>query len=232
MSRYYEHEELERLFGGNSRIQATLEQACHFAGKDSEPENARFVFGNKESLLGHVVQRAKELGTWIEKIEDYVKQMIGNGQENDVFISKDDLYAIKLNNFALLSDSATTLDGFIHRLISHNMLFPEDGYTILGFTFNSSLEPCVVLRQPFIEPLRYATNAEIDEFLESHGYTVDMDDIWFNGQYEISDVKTSNVIVDMEGNFHFIDAVVNNVNFNIDSVNRISIKHPGKRSVT
>ena len=77
--------------------------------------------------------------------------------------------------------------------------------------------------QQFIEPLRYATNAEIDEFLESHGYTVDMDDIWFNGQYEISDVKTTNVIVDMEGNFHFIDAVVNNVNFNIDSVNRISI---------
>ena len=93
MNKYYEYEELERLFGGNSRIQATLEQTCHFAGKDSEPENARFFFGNKESLLGHVVQRAKELGTWIEKIDD---------------------------------------------------------------------------------------------FLESHGYTVDMDDIWFNGQYEAS----------------------------------------------
>ncbi len=84
MNKYYEYEELERLFGGNSRIQATLEQTCHFAGKDSEPENARFVFGNKESLLGHVVQRAKEPGTWIEKIDDYVKQMIGNGQEKDL----------------------------------------------------------------------------------------------------------------------------------------------------
>ena len=227
-----EQQELERLFSSHPCIKDTLEQACGLSNKNPDTEEAQPIFRDRESLLRHVVQRAKELGTWIEKIEDYVKQMIGNGQENDVFISKDDLYAIKLNNFALLSDSATNLDGFLHRLISHNMFFPEDSYTILGLAYNSSFEPCVVLRQPFIEPLRYATNAEIDNFLESHDYTVDMDDIWFNGQYEISDVKSSNVIVDMEGNYHFIDAVVNNVNFNIDSVNRISIKHPGKRSAT
>ena len=57
--------------------------------------------------------------------------MIGNGQENDVFISKDDLYAIKLNNFALLPSNATSLKGFFHRLVSHNELFPDDAYTIL-----------------------------------------------------------------------------------------------------
>ena len=57
-----------------------------------------------------------------------------------------------------------------------------------------------------------------------------MDDIWFDGRYEISDVKSSNVLVDCNGNLHFIDAVVNEVGFNIDRVNKISIKHPGKRT--
>jgi hypothetical protein len=95
---------------------------------------------------------------------------------------------------------------------------------------NSENEPCVVLKQPFIEPLRYATDAEIDDFLESHGYTVDMDDIWFDGRHEISDVKSSNVLVDLDGNYHFIDAVVNDIRYPIDKINKISIKHPGKRS--
>ena len=158
--------------------------------------------------------------------------MIGNGQENDVFLSTDGYYVIKLNNFALLSPSATSLDGFIHRLIAHNELFPDDAYIIIGFTHNSIGEPCVVLKQPFIEPLRYATDEEIDDFLESHGYTVDMDDIWFNGQYEISDVKSSNVLVDLDGNLHFIDAVVNNVNYKMDAVNKVSVKRPGRRSCT
>ena len=76
-----EHRELERLFGGNPRIKATLEQACGFCNKDTKPAETQSVFGDRESLLGHVVQRAKELGTWIERIENYVK-------ESDVFISK------------------------------------------------------------------------------------------------------------------------------------------------
>ncbi len=225
-----ENQELERLFGGNPRIQATLEQACDTGRSCTATATAESVFRDKQSLLGHVVQRAKSLGTWIERIENLVSGMIGNGQENDVFLSVDGLFAIKLNNFALLPSSASKLEGFIHRLIAHNRLFPEDAYTIIGFADNSNGDPCVVLKQPFIEPARYATDAEIDDFLESHGYTVDMDDIWFNGQYEISDVKSSNVLVDLDANFHFIDAIVNDVNSKIEGINRVSIKRPGKRS--
>ena len=59
--------------------------------------------------------------------------MIGNVQENDVFLSADGYYVIKLNNFALLFPSATGLDGFIHRLMAHNELFPDDAYVIMGF---------------------------------------------------------------------------------------------------
>lgn len=87
-----------------------------------------------------------------------------------------------------------------------------------------------IVRQPYINATRYATDEEIDSFLEEHDFTVDMDDIWFDGKYEISDVKSTNVLVDTNGQLHFVDAVVNEVSFKIDRVNKISIKHPGKRN--
>ena len=221
--------ELVRLYGGSSLIKGTMEPACDDAGGYSAAEASGRIARNKESLLRDVVQRAKGSGTWIE-IDTLVDRMIGNGQENDVFVDKEGTSVLKLNNFGLLPNDANSLAGFIHRLVSHNTLFPEDAYTIIGFTSNSNGEPCVVLKQPYIKAARYATDEEIDEFLEDHGYSVDMDDIWFDGRYEISDVKSSNVLVDCNGNLHFIDAVVNEVNFNIDRVNKISIKHPGKRT--
>ena len=67
-------------------------------------------------------------------------------------------------------------------------------------------------------------------FLENNGYTVDIDDIWFDGRFEISDVKSTNVLVDVNNNLHFMDAVVNEVSYAIDSINKISIKRPGKRA--
>lgn len=221
--------ELDRLYGGNTLIQTTMESACYSTKSCGAAEETGRVCRNKQSLLRNVVQRAQELGTWIE-VDDILGKMIGNGQENDVFISQDGHSVIKLNNFGLLPKSATTLAGFIHRLTSHNQLFPEDSYTILGFSSNSNDEPCIVLRQPYINAMRYATDEEIDSFLEEHDFTVDMDDIWFDGKYEISDVKSTNVLVDTNGQLHFIDAVVNEVSFKIDRVNKISIKHPDKRT--
>ena len=66
-----EQQELERLFGGNPRIKATLEQTCGFGNENSDPTTAQPVFRDRESLLRHVVQRTKSLGTWIERIEDH-----------------------------------------------------------------------------------------------------------------------------------------------------------------
>lgn len=223
------NDELDKLYGGNSLIKATLESSCNSAGGNSTAEEIGRKPGNKQSLLGDVVRRAKSFGTWIE-VNQLIGNMIGNGQENDVFIAKDSVSVIKLNNFGLLPNTANSLAGFIHRLLSHNKLFPNDAYTVLGFSQNSKGEPCIVLKQPFINAIRYATDEEIDSFLEEHDYTVDMDDIWFDGRYEISDVKSTNVLVDQYDNLHFIDAVVNEVSFKIDRLNKISVKHPGKRT--
>ena len=222
---------MEQLFGHDKRIQTVLELSSDFCGSHRTATESGCVSGNKESLLRNVVERSKETGTWISDISSIVGKVIGNGQENDVFLSADGLHVIKLNNFALVPNEAKSLEGFVHRLITHNKLFSECAYTILGFAYNADHEPCAILRQPYIKAFRYATDEEIDAFLEDKGYTVDMDDIWFNGQYEISDVKSSNVLVDVYGNLHFIDAVANDIRINVAKINKVSIKHPGKRTI-
>ena len=221
---------MEALFGNDKRIQTILEQAGKLRGDDSTATNAERIAWDRESLLGYVMARAKELGTWIEDVGTLIDKVIGNGQENDVFLSADGKNVIKLNNFALVPKHANSLEGFVHRLQSHNTLFPECAYTIIGFTYNADNEICAVMTQPFIKAVRYAKDEEIDEFLEDCGYTVDMDDIWFDGRYELSDLKSSNVLVDENGNLHFIDAVVNDITVKVDKINRISIRHPEKRT--
>ena len=126
--------ELVRLYGVNPLIQNTVESACNSTGSCGTAEKVGRICRNKQSLLRYVVQRAQELGTWIE-IDDILGEMIGNGQENDVFISRDGQSVIKLNNFGLLPDSANSLVGFIHRLQSHNKLFLR---TIIPFLVSRS----------------------------------------------------------------------------------------------
>ncbi len=64
-----DQQQLERLFGGNPHLKATLEQTCDFGGSHPATKEAQPIFGDKQSLLRHVVQRAQSLGTWIERID-------------------------------------------------------------------------------------------------------------------------------------------------------------------
>lgn len=160
---------MEQLSGHDKRIQTVLELSGDTFGSHRTAEKTGRISGNKQSLLRNVLERAKETGTWIPDISSIVGKVIGNGQENDVFLSVDGTHVIKLNNFALVPTEAKSLEGFVHRLITHNKLFPECAYTIMGFTYNANKEPSAILRQPYIKAMRYATDEEIDDFLESKG---------------------------------------------------------------
>ena len=87
---------MEQLFGGDKRIQAVMEHTGVQCAGSGTATSAGRIIGNKESLLRNVVERAKELGAWIPDIGSIVDRVIGNGQENDVFISVDGLNVIKL----------------------------------------------------------------------------------------------------------------------------------------
>ena len=80
---------MEQLFGHDKRIQTVLELSSDFCGSHRTATEAGCVPETKQSLLGNVVEQSKETGTWISDISSIVGKVIGNGQENDVFLSAD-----------------------------------------------------------------------------------------------------------------------------------------------
>ncbi|MBU3813567.1 MAG: hypothetical protein H9791_03540 [Candidatus Bacteroides intestinipullorum] len=161
----------------------------------------------KESLLGDVVRRSKESQTWIEDIQSIAGKHLLRGGENDVYLSYDGKSVIKVNDFSYLPDNSTNFDSFMNRVDAHNELFPNDAITILGFTRNSEGRISVVLSQPYIGNAREATQEEIDNFLEGMDFYTDMSGNWTDGTFDIADTKPNNVLVDADGNLHFIDVL-------------------------
>ena len=162
----------------------------------------------RNTLLRDVVQRNKGHQTWIDDIQSIINgERIGLGGENDVYLSRDGKSVVKINDFSYLPENPTNFDSFMNRVDAHNELFPHDAITILGFTLNSDGKVSVVLSQPYISNAREATQEEIDNFLEEMGFYTDMSGNWTDGTYEIADTKPNNVLVDEDGNLHFIDVI-------------------------
>ena len=162
----------------------------------------------RNTLLRDVVQRNKGNQTWIDDIQSIISgERIGLGGENDVYLSRDGKSVVKINDFSYLPENSTNFDSFMNRVDAHNELFPHDAITILGFTLNSDGKVSVVLSQPYISNAREATQEEIDNFLEEMGFYTDMSGNWTDGTYEIADTKPNNVLVDEDGNLHFIDVL-------------------------
>lgn len=162
---------------------------------------------SKESLLGELAERASGSNQWIDDITSITSSPIGKGGENETYLSRDGRFAIKVNDFSYLPDNSTNFDSFMNRVDAHNELFPNDAITILGFTRNSEGRISVVLSQPYISNAREATQEEIDNFLEGMDFYTDMSGNWTDGTFDIADTKPNNVLVDADGNLHFIDVL-------------------------
>lgn len=170
----------------------------------------------KDRALGYVIRASYGTGSFLteEEIKEITSGKVGNGQENQVYLSKDGKTVIKLNNL-LMVDREFRFNEFLDRIKAHNEFAPDDMYTPLGFALNEDGDFCLVLEQPYVkgEP---ATQEEIDDYMESHGYDlypvrVSADEVgagWSNGEFEIWDTKPRNVLKDKNGDLHFIDTVI------------------------
>ena len=181
---------------------------------------------NKELFLGELEVAALNNNTWINDILSIADKVIAKGQENEVHYSKDRKKAIKVNNLSLL-DAEHNFDTFIDRLQSHNELFTNVLYKIIGFGENSLGETSIILEQPYINNGMPTTQQEIDNYLKAQGFIYtrisDGEKGWTNGKYELWDAKPKNVLKDKNGILYFIDTVVNHVSRakTIESNNKI-----------
>ncbi len=207
----------------NDGVQKTIAEstsAIHY-GNNSAPKTDVSQRWNKHNGLRQLAERAVANGVWIVDIKVLTIGgiIINRGTENTVYLSKDGVNVIKLNNFFFLNEDDTQfeyvrdLNYFFNRIIVHSLLFPEVAYKVIGFTNNKNGEVCVVMEQPFIPKAEYPTFDEIDTELEKRdfhklilGEGVNKGFVGYaDGNYELTDAKPQNVLIDQNGKWHFID---------------------------
>ena len=183
-------------------------------------ESDRQKSWNKQSFLRDVKRTALRSGSWIENIHDIIGEYIKSGDESDVYKSKDGKSVIKINNFNHLDNDDSHLftndfEGFLDRIKSHNEFAPDEAYKIKGFTENAKGEVSAVLEQPRIKNAEYAPLKDIFLDLKDRGFDykrlTDGGMGFTDGKYEITDVKPENVLMDKEGNLHYVDAEIQSV---------------------
>ncbi|MDR3246957.1 MAG: hypothetical protein LBT50_11085 [Prevotellaceae bacterium] len=209
---------LQKLVGEQREMQGIhqtiAEATSNSSGSIGRSTSKRRTGWNKERFLGQLEIEALKNNTWIDGIYNIADEAISKGQENEVYLSKDGMNVIKANNLSLLDDEHD-FDSFIDRLNSHNDLFPEVGYRIIGFVENSMCEVSVALEQPYVMGGRKATREQIDNYLLDKGFRKtklsDGFSGWANGKYELWDVEPRNVLIDKRENLYFIDTVVNSI---------------------
>ena len=216
-----EHGTLRELVGGSEtdrRIAETIEAAT--SGGDGRATTAGVQGGwNKSRFLANLEVAALQNNTWIENIGTFANKAkkLKGGYESEVYESKDGKSVIKINNLNFLNDDdvqyETTRDFnyFIDRLCFHNRLFPKDTYKLIGFSENTNGEFGIVLQQPFVQDAKLATPEQWDTHLTSRQFKkaklTSLQGVvgYLDGEYELSDFKPENVLVDKNGDLRYID---------------------------
>ena len=192
----------------NSRIAAIadeLERLCavHEAQcGDSLQDVSRF-----ETEQRVAEQMAKDQGFWIPMMDVFNLGVPGpSGNENDTYVGEKVIY--KVNNLL----NSGSIVGLLHKILMHNILFPDTAYSFYGFAgFDGrTIQPVIV--QPRIADSHPATKIMIDTYMAALGFEKTAEDGRFrNSQYEVWDVVPRNVLVDDEGDIFVVDAEIKHI---------------------
>ena len=148
---------------------------------------------------------ALEQGCWFSDRTQF-GEFFDRGSENEVYLSPDQKYIVKLNDFRYSDDNLTS---FFERLNAHNIYFPDCAYRMIGFGENSDGKVCAVLVQRFVHSVRLATKQEVhDEFIRLGFHPEDNGEYYTNGHHDIFDAVEGNVLMGDDGHIYFIDTII------------------------
>jgi hypothetical protein len=133
--------------------------------------------------------------------ENLVRRPEFDGREAQIFEDVD-------GNFIKIVETGENLRDFlIDKVYTHNILFPETEYKILGLVRDPYTKaPSVVLKQEFIkgELLNEETMEEFSNQMRKWGYLGDGYN-WTLGPIEVTDTREENVLKGEDGKFYVID---------------------------
>lgn len=166
-------------------------------------------FGRSQSALSRqeiearaAEEYAKENGLWIPMDKVFDLGTPGpSGNENDTYISNDG-YVYKVNN---LMNSKGILPLF-DRIKLHNQIFPSSRYEFVGFTGFDGRSIYPIFRQAYVHESTNATPEEIEEYMNTLGFSKINEHKYTNGDITISDLRPRNVLKDTDGDLYVVDA--------------------------
>ena len=174
---------------------ASLTAGGNAEGREGGPANWE-IDERQEQLIE---QWARAANLWEENSEQFLIEefgpMIAQGAEAKVYYKDGDTSVIK-ERCSIYSTTQKALDA----IVLHNCLFPETAMKVIGFTRDSDGLMRIVLTQPYVNCLRLATKAEIDDMVTAKGFR----DNW-NGQgvnyisdrLALEDMHPANVFIDV-----------------------------------
>ena len=156
-------------------------------------------------------QWAESKGVWIPLAEEWLCSdygpMLAKGAEAKVYARSGDTHVVKLR-----TSIYATLGRALESIALHNSLFPETIMRVIGFTRDNDGLFRIILTQPYIECLRLATKAEIDEMVSANGFHDNGDGNGVNyisERLHLEDMHPANVFIEpLMGKPVCIDCIV------------------------
>ena len=166
--------------------------------QESSPSNWE-IDAKQEEVLQQWAE-AKKL--WIPESEKWIISTFGpkiaQGAEAKVYYKEGDISVVKER-----TSIYATLSKALEAIVLHNALFPETPMSVIGFTRDSEGLFRIILTQPYIDCLRLATKAEIDEMVGVKGFHDNGDGNGVNyisDRLHLEDMHPANVFVDPQSN--------------------------------
>lgn len=160
------------------------------------------------------IQWAKDNGCAIDMFGEFAKQkhlllfQSGNECENWIDISANLVY--KMNMLVHMGEDILRL---FERIDLYNELFPDTALCFVGLHIAGVSNAYPVFTQPFVDGARFATETEINLYMQTRGFMpMGEDGVFSNGRIALRDIKPKNVLCSADGEAVFVvDADVERV---------------------
>ena len=153
---------------------------------------------------------AKANGKFIDLLGDFTKQrgllLFRSGNECENWIDPVLNIVYKMNTLVHVGEDIARL---FDRIEWFNFLFPATAMRFVGFQAMSSNNVYPIFIQSFVPDARFATGAEIDEYMFVRGFCkTARDGEYKNETFVVSDLKPKNVLVSPDDDILVIDAEI------------------------
>lgn len=144
-----------------------------------------------------IEQYARAVDEWVDVPESewpsVLGQKIAQGAESKVYYTPGETTVVKAR-----TSIYATLQRALDAIVLHNFLFPNTAMHVMAFTRDADGLFRMVLTQPYIDCLRLATKAEIDELISPWGFCEIEDGNGVNYENEhmrLEDLHPANVFI-------------------------------------